>query len=80
MYEVEIEKLDHQARGISHINDKIVFVENALPLEKVKVKIVKENKKIMEAVVIEYISRSKDRVITSYSIHYTKLYEQVLQL
>jgi len=65
MYEVEIEKLDHQARGISHINDKIVFVENALPLEKVKVKIVKENKKIMEAVVIEYISRSKDRVESS---------------
>ncbi len=62
MYEVEIEKLDHQARGIAHINDKIVFVENALPLEKVKIKIVKENKKIMEAVVTEYITKSKDRV------------------
>jgi len=65
MYEVEIEKLDHQARGIAHINDKIVFVENALPLEKVKVKIVKENKKIMEAVVTENIKKSKDRVESS---------------
>ena len=65
MYEVEIEKLDHQARGIAHINEKIVFVENALPLEKVKVRIVKENKKIMEAVVMEYITRSKDRVESS---------------
>jgi 23S rRNA (uracil1939-C5)-methyltransferase len=65
MYEVEIEKLDHQARGIAHINDKIVFVENALPLEKVKIRIVKENKKIMEAVVTEYITRSKNRVESS---------------
>lgn len=70
MYEVEIEKLDHQARGIAHINEKIVFVENALPLEKVKVRIVKENKKIMEAVVMEYITRSKDRVESS--CHYYK--------
>lgn len=62
MYEVEIEKLDHQARGIAHINDKIVFVENSLPLEKVKIKIVKENKKIMEAVVIDYIEKSIDRI------------------
>lgn len=70
MYEVEIEKLDHQARGIAHINEKIVFVENALPLEKVKVRIEKENKKIMEAVVMEYITRSKDRVESS--CHYYK--------
>ncbi len=62
MYEVEIEKLDHQGRGITHINDKIVFVENALPTEKVKIKVIKENKKIMEAVVTEYIKKSVDRV------------------
>jgi len=62
MYEVVIEKLDHQARGIAHINDKIVFVENALPSEKVKIKIVKENKKIMEAIVTDYITKSIDRV------------------
>lgn len=65
MYEVEIEKLDHQARGIAHINDKIVFIENSLPSEKVKIKIVKENKKIMEAIVTDYITKSKDRIESS---------------
>jgi len=65
MYEVEIEKLDHQARGIAHINDKIVFVENSLPLEKVKIRVVKENKKIMEAIVTDYIEKSVDRIESS---------------
>ncbi len=62
MYELEIEKLDHQGRGIAHLNDKIVFVENALPSEIVKIKVVKENKKIMEAIVIDYIKKSNNRI------------------
>lgn len=62
MYEVIVEKLDHQGRGISHAGDKIVFIENALPGETVKIKITKQNKKIMEAIVIDYINKSDCRV------------------
>ena len=34
---VEIEKLDHYGRGITKINEKICFVENALPEEIVEI-------------------------------------------
>ena len=37
-----IEKLDNFGRGITYINDKICFVDNALPNEKVEIEITKE--------------------------------------
>ena len=42
---VKIEKLDHFGRGITNINNKICFVENALPNEIVTIEIFKETKK-----------------------------------
>ena len=39
---VQIEKLDHYGRGITRINGKICFVENALPKETVEIEIIKE--------------------------------------
>ena len=62
MYDVVIDRLDHQGRGIGYINGKIVFVKNALPGESVNVKIVRENKKFYEGVVIDFYSQSSDRV------------------
>ena len=62
MYDVLIDRLDHQGRGIGYIDGKIVFVKNALPGEKVKIKVVRENRKFYEAVVLEYYSKSNDRV------------------
>ena len=62
MYDVLIDRLDHQGRGIGYIDGKIVFVKNALPGENVKVKVVHENRKFYEAVVVEYYSNSSDRV------------------
>lgn len=62
MYDVLIDRLDHQGRGIGYIDGKIVFVKDALPGENVKVKVVRENRKFYEAVVIEYYSKSSDRV------------------
>ena len=38
-----IEGLDHQGRGISKQNEKVYFIENALPNEEVEVEIIKEN-------------------------------------
>jgi 23S rRNA (uracil1939-C5)-methyltransferase len=62
MNQVEIEKLDHQGRGIAHIGEKIAFIENALPGEKVNINIIKENKKIIEAVVEKHITKSENRI------------------
>lgn len=59
---VEILKLDHFGRGITYLNEKICFVENALPGEIVKVKIVKETKRYLLAKVVDYYRLSDDRV------------------
>lgn len=60
--EVKIEKLDNFGRGITYLNNKICFVENAYPEEIVEIEIVKENKKIIEAKTIKVITKSKNRV------------------
>lgn len=60
--EVKVEKLDNQGRGIAFVNDKITFIEKALPEEVVDIKITKESKKYQEATVIEYIKISPSRI------------------
>ena len=60
--EVTIEKLDNQGRGICYVADKITFVPNTLPSEKVDIKITKQSKKYNEAKVINYLSKSKKRI------------------
>lgn len=58
----KIERLDHQGRGIAYIDDKITFVENALPGEEVLIKITNSKKKYNEGIVKKYIQKSKKRV------------------
>ena len=60
--EVNIGKLDNQGRGICYVEDKITFVPNTLPSEKVDIKITKKSKKYNEAKVVNYISKSKKRI------------------
>ena len=60
--EVKIEKLDNFGRGITYINDKICFVEDALPNEVVNIEITNDKKKFQEAKVIDFISKSDNRV------------------
>lgn len=60
--ELNITKLDHHGRGIAYLDGKIVFVENALPGEKVLVKITNDEKKFMEAKVVECLEKSNNRV------------------
>ena len=57
-----IEKLDNFGRGITYINDKICFVDNALPNEKVEIEITKEKKKYLEAKIIKILEKSEDRI------------------
>ena len=59
---LEIEKLDHQGRGISKINGKVIFIPNAYIGETVEVEITKDIKKYMEGKVIKYIKTSSDRI------------------
>ena len=59
---VKIEKLDHFGRGITYVNDKICFVENALPGEIIKIKIIKETKKYFLAEAVDFDLLSDDRV------------------
>ena len=58
----KIDSLDHYGRGISKLNNKIVFVENALPSEIVELEIKKNRKRYLEGNVLKYIEISKDRV------------------
>ena len=59
---VKIEKLDHFGRGICYIDGKICFVEDTLPGEEVKIKIILEKKKYMLGRVKDFYSISSDRV------------------
>ena len=61
--QVKIEKLDSYARGITRINDKICFVENALPLEECEIEITNETKKYLEAKNINLIKEFNYRIM-----------------
>ena len=59
---IEILKLDHQGRGIGKINNKIIFIKNALPKELVEVKIEKDKKNYLKGTVTKYIKKSDKRI------------------
>lgn len=60
--EVNIEKLDHYARGIARLDGKTIFVENSLPGETVIAKIVNEKKKFDEAITGKILNEAVERV------------------
>lgn len=59
---IKIESLDHYGRGITRIDGKIAFIENALPGEIIEVKIDNEKKKHIEGSVLNYIEKSNKRI------------------
>jgi len=59
---IEITNLDHNGNGIGKLNNKIVFVERALPNEIVEINIIKEKKKYIEASIKKIIKKSKERI------------------
>ena len=61
MYEVKIEKMDHFGRGIGYIDNKITFIEDALPGEVVLTSIIKSKKNYNIAKAVEYKNISKKR-------------------
>lgn len=59
---VEIVKLDDFGRGICFVNNKVTFVPNTIPGDIVNIKIVKENKKYNEAILIDLVKFSSKRI------------------
>lgn len=59
---VEIERFDHQGRGITYVHNKICFVKNALPGEIVDIQITKDQKKYQEAEIRDFFSISQNRI------------------
>ena len=59
---VEVVKLDNFGRGIAYINDKICFIEKALPNEVVEISIIEETSKYIGAKVDKYIEKSPLRI------------------
>ena len=59
---IEITSLDHYGRGIGKINNKIVFVKNALPGEIVEIIITEEKKNYTEAKCKSIIKKADNRI------------------
>ena len=59
---VNIIKFDHFGRGICKLNEKIIFVNKALPNEIVDIKIIKEKSKYNEGEIVNIVKPSKDRI------------------
>ena len=62
---VKVEKLDDFGRGIGYVDNKIIFISDAMIGEVVDVNIIKETNKYCEGEVIEYKKKSNDRVNVS---------------
>lgn len=58
----EIESLDHEGRGVAHAAGKAVFVDGALPGEIVSFRRTRRRRRHDEAVVVEVIRASSERV------------------
>lgn len=60
--ELTIDSLSPEARGLTKYEDKIVFVRDALPGEKVKAKVLAVHKNFIAAKSVEVLKASPDRV------------------
>ena len=56
--ELEIESLAYGGMGVSHINDMVVFVKNAIPGQKVIARITKKRKNFLEARKLKILTES----------------------
>ena len=59
---ITITSIDNEGRGIGHLNEKIIFVDNALINEMVRFKVLKKKKNILFARSEEIIKESTQRV------------------
>jgi len=57
-----IEALDQEGRGIAHVDGKVVFIEGALPGERVRFQLLRSKPKFATARVTEIVSPSSQRI------------------
>jgi 23S rRNA (uracil1939-C5)-methyltransferase len=60
--EADVMDLAHDGRGIARIDGKTVFVDGALPTERVRLRVFKRRRTFDEAVLVEILAASPDRV------------------
>ena len=69
VYEIDIESLSHEGRGISHIDNKVIFTRGALPGERVVASRTISRAKYEEAEIVEVIKSSPDRIEPKCSVY-----------
>lgn len=62
-FEIRIDDLDMHSYGIAHKDGKTIFVDNALPTEIIKAKLIKQQKNIIFAKNIDLLQKSEYRKI-----------------
>ncbi|WP_043750889.1 23S rRNA (uracil(1939)-C(5))-methyltransferase RlmD [Imhoffiella purpurea] len=62
LVEVDIESLTHEGRGLAHIDGKAVFIDGALPGERVRFRYRRIQRRHDEGVAVEVLRASPDRV------------------
>jgi 23S rRNA (uracil1939-C5)-methyltransferase len=62
LQEADIVDLTHDGRGVARVEGKAVFVEGALPQERVRFRVFKRRRQVDEAGLVEVLSASADRV------------------
>jgi len=60
--EADVVDLAHDGRGIARVSGKAVFIEGALPGERVRFRVTKRRRQLEEAVLLEILIPSPDRV------------------
>jgi 23S rRNA (uracil1939-C5)-methyltransferase len=60
--EADIVDLSHDGRGIARLEGKAVFIEGALPMERVRFRVHKRRRQMDEGALVEILLASKDRV------------------
>ncbi|HWJ35509.1 MAG TPA: 23S rRNA (uracil(1939)-C(5))-methyltransferase RlmD [Steroidobacteraceae bacterium] len=61
--EADVLDLSHDGRGIARIDGKAVFIEGALPGERVRFRVFKRRRRLDEAGLVEVLTASPDRVV-----------------
>jgi 23S rRNA (uracil1939-C5)-methyltransferase len=61
--EADIVDLAHDGRGVARLDGKVVFIDGALPTERVRFRIAKRRRRMDEAELIEVLTASTDRVV-----------------
>jgi 23S rRNA (uracil1939-C5)-methyltransferase len=64
VHEADIVDLSHDGRGVARIDGKAVFVAGALPTERVRLRVLKRRRQMDEAVLVDVLTASADRVVT----------------